>query len=724
VNIRRRLRSLIIATLVPLVVFGLGGAYVLAQRERDTFERSARDRVRALMTAIDTELGASVAALEVLAQSPSLTRGDLAAFRADAERALAARRTEWVNILVSDPSNAQMLMNLLLPPDAPMPAPGDAATVLEAARSVRSTVSQIVQPPLLKRPLFGVRLPVVRDGSVKYVISAMVDPEAVARIVERQGFPTDWTVAVLDGNFRFVARNPLAEGGEFASESLKQALQSTAEGCQRGRPHDGTEIFRAYPRSSRSDWSASLALPRSIVDRSLTVVWLLMAGFVAAGAIGLFIAWRLAKRISTPITALAHAAPALGRGEVSALPDAGPIDEVRDLSRALGEASAAVRDREERQRVAEQALRAADRAKDEFLAMLGHELRNPLASVSNAAQLLHIARHDQAAIDNVSEILTRQVQHMTRLVDDLLEVGRVTGGKVRLERAPIDLGRLVGDITRMLASAGRFRHHVVEVDLAEVWVSADRARIEQVVTNLVDNALKYTPARGRIDIVVRRKDAAARFVVKDTGEGIAPELIGRIFDLFVQGERDLARPTGGLGIGLTMAKRLVELHGGRIRARSDGPGKGATFIVELPAIERVAAPVERPAADVAKPAPLRILVVEDNRDARESLATLLRIEGHEVVEAENGAGGVALAQTSAPDFALVDIGLPDIDGYEVARRLRDAPATRGIGLVAVTGYGTQEDLRRALAAGFDVHLAKPVEVAQLLDILATLREAR
>ena len=270
------------------------------------------------------------------------------------------------------------------------------------------------------------------DGKVKYVVSAIVESAVVGRLVERQAFPQTWAIAVLDGNHRFVARRPApTQGGEFASESLRNALEGTTEGWQRGRLFDGSKIYRSWHRSSLSRWSTSIAVPRSVVDQSLRGAWLLLAGLVGRDRAGAVVAWRLASRLSQPIAALAEAAPALGRGEASALPDPGPVDEVRGLSRALGEAAEAIRDREERQRQAEQALRAADRAKDEFLAMLGHELRNPLASVSNAAQLLKIARDQPGMLDNVSDILGRQVEHMTRLVDDLLEVGRLTGGKVR-----------------------------------------------------------------------------------------------------------------------------------------------------------------------------------------------------------------------------------------------------------------------------------------------------
>jgi CheY-like chemotaxis protein len=310
---------------------------------------------------------------------------------------------------------------------------------------------------------------------------------------------------------------------------------------------------------------------------------------------------------------------------------------------------------------------------------------------------------------------------MTRLVDDLLEVGRLTGGKVRLERAPLDLSRVAGALVDTWKAGGRFLHHEVRTDLQRAWVSADRARVEQIVSNLIDNALKYTPAGGRIEIAVRADGAQAILEVSDTGEGMAPELMARMFDLFVQGSRGLAREPGGLGIGLTMAKRLVELHGGSIRAASAGAGRGATFTVALPAIEQpLGAGAAAPAGEVGA---RRVLIIEDNRDARESLAALLRLAGHDVHTAQSGTEGIELACSAALDFVLVDIGLPDLDGYEVARRLRSHPATRRVRLVALTGYGRQEDRRRALAAGFDEHLAKPVELGSLETLLRSFAAA-
>ena len=714
VNIRTSLRNLTLATLLPILFFGAAGAYLLLEREREVFERGARDRAQALANAIDAELRASIYALEVLAQSRSLDSDDVVAFRADAERALAARRGSWSNMVLSRADNAQMVMNLLLPASAALPEPSDAPTLLDAARSGRPTISRIVFGPVLKRPLFAVRVPVVRDGSVRFVLSAVIEATVVARLVERQGFPPGWAVAVLDGTHRFVSRLP-QQDGDFASDSLKRGLASAPEGWRRGQLGDGTEIYRAWRRLAITDWSISIAIPRAVVEKSLVGIWLLIGGFVCAAAIGLGIAWRLARRIADPIAALARAAPAIGRGEVFALPAAAPLEEARELGRALAEAAGAVHDREERQREAERALRAADRAKDEFLAMLGHELRNPLASISNAAQILRVARERPDLIDTTNAILVRQVRHMKRLVDDLLEVGRLTSGKIQLEREPLELGAAVRTLLDEWKSDGRLAQHDVVAELNEAWVFADHARINQVASNLLDNALKYTPAGGRVDVTVGVQGGEATLAVSDTGEGIAPELAARVFDLFVQGERSLARERGGLGIGLTVARRLIELHGGTIRFASEGAGRGSTFMITLSTIARPAAAIDD--ASAAPPEARRILVVEDNADARDSLVALLRLAGHEVDAAETGGAAIAAVEAGVYDAVLVDIGLPDIDGYEVARQLRARVLERPLRLIALTGYGTQADRQRAFAAGFDAHLAKPVEPGALDALL-------
>lgn len=690
---------------------------MLVERERDSFERAALDRARVMMTAIDAEFRASITPLEMLARSPALDHDDLDSFRPEAERALEARRGDWSNIVVSHPDTTEMMMNLRAPSGALPLKVLDPGSIGESAESRKPSIGIVVTGRVIKRPVFAVRVPVIRDDKVKYVLSAVVETSVISKLIERQGFPSTWYVAVIDGGYEFVARQPMPDKGLGSpSASLKKALDSAPQGFQRGQLSDGTEIYRSFQRSALSRWSTSIAVPRSVVEQSLNGVYVLVAGLAGAVMLGLWIAWWLASRISQPISALARAAPALGRGEAAALPPVGAIDEVRELGRALGESAVAIRDREERQRHAEHALRTADRAKDEFLAMLGHELRNPLASVSNAAQLLKMARDQPQVLESVSAILGRQVEQMTRLVDDLLEVGRVTGGKVRLQREALDLAVTVVRLLNTWKTDGRLMHHDVSTDLQSAWVFADPTRIEQILSNLLDNSLKYTPAGGKIHISLRINAANAELEISDTGLGMPPELIDRVFDLFVQGERSLAREPGGLGIGLTMVKRLVELHGGTVRAKSDGPNSGATFTVELPAIDRPEAIAVTSTADKIA-APRQVVIIEDDDDARDTLAELLRLDSHHVSVARNGTEGVQLVHSSAPEFVLVDIGLPDINGYEVARRLRSDPATSHLQLIAVTGYGTQEDRRAALAAGFNEHLAKPIELAFLKSLL-------
>jgi PAS domain S-box-containing protein len=374
---------------------------------------------------------------------------------------------------------------------------------------------------------------------------------------------------------------------------------------------------------------------------------------------------------------------------------------------------------------AEEELREADRAKDAFLAMLGHELRNPVGALSSAARVLALDRSEADAA-RARAVIGRQIDHLTRLVDDLLDVSRVTTSKVRLSRRVLDLARTVGDAIEALRTRGALTRHEVVLHAEPAWVDADETRVEQIVTNLVGNALKFTPPRGRIMVTVGREGEDAVLSVRDTGIGIPAETLPRVFDLFVQGERTLDRAQGGLGIGLTLVRRLVELHGGSVHATSAGPGHGSVFQVRLPALE---APADAPRAGAdAEPPPAstrcRILIVEDNDDAREMLRLVLAHHGHEIHVASDGPGGIAAALRVAPDVALVDVGLPGVDGYEVARRIRASPGGTSVYLVALTGYGQVEDRRAAAAAGFDEHMVKPVDPDRLVAALAARGTAR
>ena len=362
-----------------------------------------------------------------------------------------------------------------------------------------------------------------------------------------------------------------------------------------------------------------------------------------------------------------------------------------------------------------------DRRKDEFLAMLAHELRNPLAAIANAVAVLEKLGHQDDDTSRIRMIIGRQTTHLARLVDDLLDVARVTTGRIVVERQPVPLADVARRALQAFEAAGKTAHHEVVLKVDPVWVIGDASRLEQVVANLVDNALRYTARGGRVLVSVQRDGAEAVLRVRDTGRGIPSALLPQIFDLFVRGGGAGHARADGLGLGLTLVRRLVELHGGSVEAHSAGEGLGSELVVRLPAS---AAPAGR--AKLPEPSslrPTRILIVEDNEDARESLRLLLELDGHEVMAAASGEEGLDQAQAHEFTIALVDLGLPGIDGFEVARRLRALARGAELRLVAISGYGQPLDRKRAQASGFDAHLVKPVDTDYLRTILADLAPA-
>ncbi len=372
-----------------------------------------------------------------------------------------------------------------------------------------------------------------------------------------------------------------------------------------------------------------------------------------------------------------------------------------------------------RTRAARAEAEAASLAKDQFLAMLGHELRNPLGAISVAASVLGQASTPEQD-GRARDVITHQTEHLTRLVDDLLDVSRGALGKIELVRAEMDMAEAVRRCIATLDGAGKLDHHVVTVDPEPAWVHADAARIEQIVTNLLSNSLKFTPRGGAIRVTVRRERDEAVLRVADDGEGISAELLPFVFDVFVQGKRDLDRRSGGLGVGLTLVRRLVELHGGRVEAVSAGAGRGSEFTVRLPVLAEARQACGRAVEAAPGTARKRILLVEDNDDNREMTRILLEMSGHQVHEAADGRNAVELAVQLEPDVVLIDIGLPGIDGYEVARQIRSKLRDRSR-LIALSGYGQQKDRHQAFEAGFDEHLLKPVDPKRLLAVLVEAR---
>jgi PAS domain S-box-containing protein len=375
-------------------------------------------------------------------------------------------------------------------------------------------------------------------------------------------------------------------------------------------------------------------------------------------------------------------------------------------------------------KLAEEGLLQVNRRKDEFLAMLAHELRNPLAPISAAVDVLKLMKHDAQRVEKTSEVIRRQVQHMTHLVNDLLDVSRVTGGLVALNTAPLDIRHIVTEAVEQIMPLIQAQRHHLAFDLppAAAMVMADKKRLVQVIANILTNAAKYTPEGGDILLKTEVQERHVMLRVSDNGIGMAPELAARVFDIFTQAKRTPDRSSGGLGLGLALAKSLVELHGGTISSFSEGSGMGSTFTVCLPKLLNDDVPCEPPAEDshLYKQKALRVMVVDDNVDAAEMLGMLLEAIGHQVVIEHSSRRALERVQVEAPDVCLLDIGLPDIDGNELARRIRREPQAGKTILIAVTGYGQEHDRATAFAAGFDYHFVKPLDTSKLVEVLATL----
>ena len=726
--LRRRLLALAAAGIVPIAVMAGIGLYALIAEDREQVARTGLELTRALASAIDAELSSSISLLQGSAISPALDEGDLQRYRVSMARILATR-PDWITLTLADPLGRQ-IANPRRPAGEKLPSVVDLPSLQAAVRTSAPVIGGLSAGPRGDYAI-PVRVPVIRDGEVRYVLTAAMKPDAFLAVLQRQRLPEDWVVSVFDANNMRVARS--RRHTEFfnqpPSPSLIELLESShgLEGTGITRALEGDEIYTAFTRSRLSGWTIAIGVPASSVDAG---AWRSLAayggGLVLSLVIAALSALLVARGIAKPIGELSDAAAALGKRAPVRAPDS-DIREIRQVGAAL-EAAAVERSAHEAERdnllAREQEARAAaeraSRAKDEFLAMLGHELRNPLGALSNASWVLREPKADADMRRRASEVIARQTEHLKRLTDDLLDAARAMLGKIILHREPFDLGAAIAGVLNTLQSGGRLDAHNVQRDLEPVWVDGDYTRVEQIVTNLVGNAIKYTPARGTITVRVRKLGDEALLTVADSGAGMSADLLGRVFDPFVQGERELDRAHGGLGIGLTLVRRLAELHGGSATARSAGPGQGSEFEVRFPAVGRP--------SDVSEQQVLReeqvardVLIVEDNPDAAATLRTLLELSGHRVRVARDGQEGLDALQERMPDLALIDLGLPRVDGYEVARRARAMLNGRlSTLLVAVTGYGLPEDHRRSAEAGFDEHLVKPVDLPALRKLMARL----
>jgi signal transduction histidine kinase len=596
---------------------------------------------------------------------------------------------------------------------------GDRAHFKRAVLERRFIAGDYIFGRVIKKHTINLTYPVIdRAGQVTAVIFAAMDLAGLDTFINDINLPTGSVLATADARGAIIARRPDPERwfGTRLSGPLAQAMRKPDGAAMRITGDDGVERLHTFARvgtPSLSDYTITIGIPLAdILAAAQHDQMTSLLGLAATTLLALLAAWLVGDvLIVQRVRKLTATAESIAAGKLetrTGITYGG--EEIGSLARALDEMAATLQKKESARGMAERELRAADQRKDEFLAMLAHELRNPLAPISTGAHLLKLLHSDNAQISQTCAIIARQVDHMTSLVDDLLDVSRVTRGLVSLSSQLLDLRAVVDDAAEQIRPLIAARRHRVVIDVPPepAMVSGDHKRLVQVVANLLGNATKYTPEGGRINLRLSTDGAAYLLTVSDDGIGMEPGLVKRVFDLFTQAERTPDRSQGGLGLGLALAKSLVELHGGSVSAHSDGLGHGSTFSVRLPrhAQDAGAAPLHSTMDQAARrlgmrPAPLRIMVVDDNVDAVHTLQLFLRAAGHTVEIAYCAADALALATVFKPDACLLDIGLPDFDGNELARRLRQLPESAQAMLVAMTGYGRQQDRDVASAAGFD-----------------------
>ncbi|MFC0250476.1 hybrid sensor histidine kinase/response regulator [Massilia consociata] len=612
---------------------------------------------------------------------------------------------------------------------------GDRRHFKRAVAERRFIAGDYVFGRVIRKHTINLTYPVIdRSGKVVAVVFAAMDLAGLDTFVSDINLPAGSILETADSGGLLISRRPDPERwfGQKISPTLLAAMRDPAQRAIVMRGEDGIERLHAFARvggPALSEYTVTIGVPVETITASARETQLMsLLGLGATTMLALLAAWLAGDiLIVQRVRKLMDTARRIAAGDLEARTGIRyGREEIGRLAAALDEMAATLQKKETARSQAERELRAADQRKDEFLAMLAHELRNPLAPISTGAHLLKLLHSDNAQITQTCAIIARQVEHMTSLVDDLLDVSRVTRGLVSLSTQVLDLRSVVDDAAEQIRPLIAARRHKVVLDLPSdpASVKGDHKRLVQVVANLLNNATKYTPEGGHIQLQLREEGDEYVLAVTDDGIGMEPALVERVFDLFTQAERTPDRSQGGLGLGLALAKSLVELHGGKVAAASPGLGKGSTFTVRLPRFAAQApAPLAAAGADGrqqpgAAAAPLRVLVVDDNLDAAHTLNLFLSAAGHRVEIAYNAHDALEVARVLAPQVCLLDIGLPDMDGNELARRLRRLPQTADATLVAATGYGRQQDRDAARHAGFDHYMVKPVNTVQLSELLA------
>jgi PAS domain S-box-containing protein len=861
-SLRSHLVLLVLAALLPVVGFSTGVVVLLHRQERASVQRGLLETVRTLAVAVDQELRSSITALNALAASERLDKGDLAGFYGEAQRVLRAQHGTWESIVLSDPSG-QQLINLRRPFGTPLPKLANTAALQRTLTTRAPVVSGLFIGALTQRKLIAVQVPVLRDDDVRYILAASFYLDTAARVLTTEKYPRSWIGEVFDGNGVIVARThePDVWTGQPAAADVVDASRQRLEGWMESVTGEGIPVYVAFHRSALADWTVALKIPKAVIDASLhRNLWLVAGAGTALCLLAVLFTAAVGRRIATPIRALTADARDLGRGRTPPLRPS-VVRELQDVTQALHAAGVerqrteeALRDREERLRAivnqtafgtavtdlegryievndaysritgyteaelratnfisithpddlpmnlrlvrqaidgeipgfvmdkryvkadgspvwvrnavsiirdragrpanivvltadisdrklaetalerAKQEAESANAAKDQFLAVLSHELRTPLTAMLGWARMLRTGRLDGDQAAHALDVIERNTNLQTQLVNDLLDVSRIVAGTLEVDKQPVNLVSVIESALDSVRPHAEAKAIALEssVDPDGGLVLGDALRLQQIVTNLLSNAVKFTPTEGRVSVALHRQGARVRITVSDTGIGFDADTGRHLFDRFWQAERRRGREHGGLGLGLTISRYLVEMHSGTIRAESPGIGGGATFIVELPLVAGPSwRPESRPAGVDARPAPsgsaplegLRALVVDDEADARDIIGLALTQAGATVRFAASTEEALRMVDEARVDVIVSDLGMPGHDGFDLIARLRADERVAGrppTPAVALTAYASSQDRDRALRAGFNVHLPKPIEPAVLIDVVVKL----
>lgn len=738
-RIRSYLILMAVAILVPVIVFSGMALKMLRETHLDAALQGQHETARSVSLLVDRDLSRAEGSLRVLATSPYLDTGNMAAFYEQAGTANQGK-TAWTILL--DESGRQVL-NTSVPFATKLPPAAAQARVSQVLSTQKTLVSDVIIGLVSKRPLTTLNIPVTTASGKKFVLAMAFSTEHFNNLMMSANVDKNWLVAIIDGQGHFVARSMNKERniGKPARPELVAAAQKEANGVIRHNTLENIEMYDVFTHSSISKWMVAVAAPVTYVEESVRsavslAVFGMLAALICAGIAALIFGGRLAQSINGATSTAAL----LGSGRKPHF-EKTRVSELRELHDALDRASALLTQADldrstaesERQlllvaeRKAREEAQAQNAAKDEFLAMLGHELRNPLAPISIAAELLKLPHLTEERIRNSSDIIARQVRHLKSLLDDLLDVSRVTRGDVTLQIGPVEIADVIKEAVEQVSAQIEAKGHRLQIDLpsGSTVVNGDRSRLIQIIVNLLSNASKYSPSSGKIDIQVTLEQDWVNLSILDWGNGIDSAFLPRIFDLFSQGTRSSDRSQGGLGLGLALVKRLVELHGGSVTAFSKGNGRGSQFIVRLPRLSD--AQSEGNSAVVAahfvssSETATRIVVVDDNQDAANMLALFLTEAGlHDVRTYFDGQSALDNIEQDRPMVYILDVGLPDMDGYELARKIRESAFGSRAKLIALTGYGQSQDRVQAMAAGFDFHLSKPADLTDILDLISKL----